>query len=213
MTAIRIQPRARLDLLEQAEYYAERADIELAFRFQECAESTFALLAAQPQMGKPSRSRLESLGDVREFPVRNSKSTLSSISQVQEALPFFECSMGHGTLTHCFERTHSDRATSARAAFARTTTRKGDTLSAEIIVAKEPRALSGMHTAPRLLVQVPNAGLDLYSLEKALHRTLMVEQDSCELFRFASCGETLCPHTTRQWAHADASSHGDFEPK
>ena len=76
--SIQVQPRTRLDLVEQAEYYADRADIELAFRFQDCAASTFTLLRTQPHIGKPSPLRHEPLAGVREFPVQTFEKYLIS---------------------------------------------------------------------------------------------------------------------------------------
>jgi hypothetical protein len=48
---ISIRPRAQLDILEQAEYYADRATIELAFRFQEACEATFRCFVPGPSLG------------------------------------------------------------------------------------------------------------------------------------------------------------------
>jgi toxin ParE1/3/4 len=54
---------ARADLVEHYVYLAQQAGEGVAERFMECAETSFALLATQPQMGAPlSLSRAELAG-------------------------------------------------------------------------------------------------------------------------------------------------------
>lgn len=50
-TRFRILPRAETDLLDQAQYLAENASPETAFRFAEAADDTFAFLATTPEAG------------------------------------------------------------------------------------------------------------------------------------------------------------------
>ena len=53
MTAkARFFPRARLDLVEQADYLAENASIEVAEKFLGAAEQTIAHLLEMPRMGR-----------------------------------------------------------------------------------------------------------------------------------------------------------------
>lgn len=60
-----------LDLLEQYVYYGEHGGVELADRFLQSAEDTFGFLAANPGVGRPYAEQIESLGEVRVYPVRS----------------------------------------------------------------------------------------------------------------------------------------------
>jgi toxin ParE1/3/4 len=48
-----VLPSADADLDEQADYLAENANADTAFRFYDAAEKTFAFLASTPEAGAP----------------------------------------------------------------------------------------------------------------------------------------------------------------
>ena len=50
-----VLPRAQRDLDDQAWYFAENANLEIALRFLACARATFELLAGNPQIGRACR--------------------------------------------------------------------------------------------------------------------------------------------------------------
>jgi toxin ParE1/3/4 len=65
-----VRPKADLDLDDQAYYYATVASPEVGHRFLVAAHATFALLAAQPQMGWRSRLKHPGLRHLRVFRVK-----------------------------------------------------------------------------------------------------------------------------------------------
>ena len=50
---VRLVAQARLDLVEQAAYLAEKASLDIADRFLDAARSTFANPADLPAIGRP----------------------------------------------------------------------------------------------------------------------------------------------------------------
>jgi toxin ParE1/3/4 len=64
---ITIRPRAHLDLLEQFNYLAENATLEVAKRYLAAVESTCARIAARPLTGVRYRPHSS---DTRRAPVR-----------------------------------------------------------------------------------------------------------------------------------------------
>lgn len=67
---IAIRPRARLDLLEQFVYLAEKENVELAERFLAAVEATFERIAAHPLAGLRYLSGIGRLRGMRRAPVR-----------------------------------------------------------------------------------------------------------------------------------------------
>lgn len=65
-----VRPKADRDLDDQAYYYATVASGEVGHRFLLAAHDTFALLAAQPNMGWHSRLRHPALKALRVFRVK-----------------------------------------------------------------------------------------------------------------------------------------------
>jgi toxin ParE1/3/4 len=65
-----VRPKARRDLDDQAVYLAEEASPAIGYRFLVAAESTFALLATQPQIGwRPKVKRPKGLESLRMFTI------------------------------------------------------------------------------------------------------------------------------------------------
>ena len=64
-----VRPKADRDLEDQAHYYATTAVPELGHRFLVAAHDTFALLAAQPNMGWHSHLKHPALKQLRVFRV------------------------------------------------------------------------------------------------------------------------------------------------
>jgi plasmid stabilization system protein ParE len=64
-----VSPQADRDLDAQADYYLEQEGLDLALRFYQAAEESFALLASQPDMGSSRRFEKEALQGVRWFPI------------------------------------------------------------------------------------------------------------------------------------------------
>jgi plasmid stabilization system protein ParE len=64
-----VKPRADQDLDDYSDYLASKANLEVALRFLAAARETFALLAAQPNMGWRSRLRHAALKSLRIFRV------------------------------------------------------------------------------------------------------------------------------------------------
>lgn len=60
-----IKPKAVVDIVDHATYLADEVDMELCLRFMEAADSSFALLATEPEMGWHPRIRHASLKGVR----------------------------------------------------------------------------------------------------------------------------------------------------
>ncbi len=65
-----VRPKAERDLDNQAYYYASVAGDEVGHRFLVAVRDTFALLAAQPNMGGPSRLKRSGLKRLRVFRVK-----------------------------------------------------------------------------------------------------------------------------------------------
>jgi plasmid stabilization system protein ParE len=66
-----IRPEADRDLDEQADYYAEKENVELGLRFLDAAHETFALLASQPAIGRARKFRSPELAQARWQPVKH----------------------------------------------------------------------------------------------------------------------------------------------
>ena len=67
----RFYPRARLDLVEQAEYLAEVASFEIAERFLEAARQTVDHLTETPRIGRVWRgAESGALGQIRVWQVK-----------------------------------------------------------------------------------------------------------------------------------------------
>ncbi|MBS1827102.1 MAG: type II toxin-antitoxin system RelE/ParE family toxin [Acidobacteria bacterium] len=64
-----LKPKADLDLDAYGSYLAREANIDVALRFYDEARRTFALLAAQPNMGWKARVRHAKLAGLRLFRV------------------------------------------------------------------------------------------------------------------------------------------------
>jgi plasmid stabilization system protein ParE len=62
-----LRPKADRDLDEILDNLAERASLEVAFRFLAAAHDTFALVATQPDMGWPCRLSHRDLAEARVF--------------------------------------------------------------------------------------------------------------------------------------------------
>ena len=71
-----IKPKADLDLDQYCDYLAQADGFDLAVRFLDAANSTFALLATQPAMGWRSRTRYPGLELLRVFRVSGFPSML-----------------------------------------------------------------------------------------------------------------------------------------
>ena len=69
-----VRPKADRDLDEQAYYLATEASPEIGHRFLVATHETFALLAAQPRMGR--HFQLRHVSGVRVFRLKNFKSML-----------------------------------------------------------------------------------------------------------------------------------------
>jgi toxin ParE1/3/4 len=67
---IAIRPRARLDLLEQFVYLAEKENVELAECFMAAVDATFKGIAAHPLAGVRYISGIGQLRGTRRLPVR-----------------------------------------------------------------------------------------------------------------------------------------------
>ncbi len=64
-----VKPKADRDLDDYADQLAEKASLDVALRFFEAADSTFVLLATQPNIGWRSRAKHPGLADLRVFRV------------------------------------------------------------------------------------------------------------------------------------------------
>lgn len=71
-----IRPQADRDLEEQAYYYATVASPAVGHRFLLAAHDTFALLAAQPNIGWHRRLKRTALKSLRIFRVKGFENTL-----------------------------------------------------------------------------------------------------------------------------------------
>jgi len=65
-----IQPRARLDLLEQFVYLKERGSLRLAERYLTAVHATCIQLLGSPHQGARYDSGIRSLEGMRRFPVK-----------------------------------------------------------------------------------------------------------------------------------------------
>ena len=65
-----VSPAADRDLDSIADHLAENAGLEVALRFLEAADETFAILATQPEMGWKSPLKAVDLTSVRTFRVK-----------------------------------------------------------------------------------------------------------------------------------------------
>jgi toxin ParE1/3/4 len=63
-------PAARQDLIDLADYLAQRAGLRTADRFLDAADQTFATLAAMPEMGSPYEFASPRLQGVRSWPIK-----------------------------------------------------------------------------------------------------------------------------------------------
>jgi toxin ParE1/3/4 len=64
-----LRPEADRDLDEQAIWYAERENADVALRFLDSVRQTLLLLALQPRMGRARKFRNPELAEVRWHPV------------------------------------------------------------------------------------------------------------------------------------------------
>lgn len=64
-----VRPKADDDLEEQANYFAQAANLETAHRFLDAAHRTFELLATQPKMGWLPKLNNPALSSLRIFRV------------------------------------------------------------------------------------------------------------------------------------------------
>lgn len=64
-----VKPQADRDLDDYTEYLAEEASLDVALRFLDSAQSTFALLATRPKIGWRSRIKYPGLEELRVFRV------------------------------------------------------------------------------------------------------------------------------------------------
>lgn len=76
MARVRLRPAARRDLINHYVYLSGNAGAEIADRFLNAAESSFADLAAQPTMGASQRLRMSELGGMRKWRVKGFETVL-----------------------------------------------------------------------------------------------------------------------------------------
>jgi toxin ParE1/3/4 len=76
MIRVRLRAAARHDLIDRYVYLSEYAGAEVADRFLEAVETSFADLAAQPAMGAPQRLRTPELSEMRKWRVRGFETIL-----------------------------------------------------------------------------------------------------------------------------------------
>ncbi len=67
---ILVRPAADRDLDDQAEYLADRQNLEAGLRFYRAAEETFRLLAGQPKLGRIAGYGTQLLAGMRMFPLK-----------------------------------------------------------------------------------------------------------------------------------------------
>ncbi len=81
-----VRSSAHRDVVSQAEYFGEKANEELAYRFLEAAEAAYRLLLKHPALGKPSRIRSLRLAGVRELPMRDFEKHIIFYRPVQDGI-------------------------------------------------------------------------------------------------------------------------------
>ena len=65
-----VRPRARRDILSNAEYLEENGGVETAQRFLDATQSTFEALARMPKLGALCAFRKPALRRLRRWPVK-----------------------------------------------------------------------------------------------------------------------------------------------
>jgi len=66
---VQLSPAATQDIDDLADYLAKEASVETALRFYDAVETTFELLATQPEMGWHCQFTIEDIEDVRVWSV------------------------------------------------------------------------------------------------------------------------------------------------
>jgi plasmid stabilization system protein ParE len=69
------RPGARVDLLEQFNYFEEEESVELAERYFAAVDETCALLVKQPRIGGPYDSNIPELADCGVCQSKDSRTT------------------------------------------------------------------------------------------------------------------------------------------
>ena len=99
-----VKPKADHDLDEYADYLAEQASFEVAFRFLDSARSTLELLAEQPNIGWSSRLRLNSLRSLRVFRVNGFEKMLILYRPLTDRIDVLRVVHGSRNLQALFRR-------------------------------------------------------------------------------------------------------------
>lgn len=97
-----IKPKADHDLDDFADYLAREASLDIALRFLAEVHETFALLAANPKIGWPSRFKNDRLRSVRVFRVNVSRKCSFCTSRLTLVSKSFVLFMARETSKHSF---------------------------------------------------------------------------------------------------------------
>jgi toxin ParE1/3/4 len=99
-----IKPKADQDLEEYADYLAREASLDVALRFLEFVNETFALLANHPEIGWPARLQHASLAELRVFRVTDFEHMLILYRPVRHGVEIFRVVHGSRNLRSLFRR-------------------------------------------------------------------------------------------------------------
>lgn len=98
------RPRARLDLIEQFTYFAEREGVTLAERYLAAVDATFVHLAEHPRSGVAYNSGVAALEGVRRFPVRGFENYLIFYSLQKRSIDVIRVLHGARDIDNLFAR-------------------------------------------------------------------------------------------------------------
>lgn len=104
MNRYTVKPKADQDLNECSEYLAREASLELALRFLDATNQTFALLADHPQIGWPARLRHPSLAEMRVFRVADFEHMIILYRPLAEGVEILRVVHGSRNLRSLFRR-------------------------------------------------------------------------------------------------------------
>jgi toxin ParE1/3/4 len=99
-----IEPEADSDLDDYADYLVREANLEVALRFLAAGRETFALLAAHPNLGWPSRLNYPTLKEVRVFRIAGFEKMLILYRPLPDGVEILRVVHGSRNLQSLFRR-------------------------------------------------------------------------------------------------------------
>ena len=98
-----VRSSAHLDVISQAEYFAEHSGNALANRFFESLEATYDALLRRPMLGKPTRIEALRTDAVREFPVKGFERYIVFYRSIREGIEILRVLHGARDLDSLFQ--------------------------------------------------------------------------------------------------------------